>query len=162
MEQETDGSDCLKKTADGKALAYYQVSNPLCVPLTVKCKVEVRAYFRELVGGEEATIELKPHQRLTRELPFTIIPDSRRYSMEVKIAAVNPPPLGWPATDTIDFFQGVRQSVPWPDAFNNEFRRSLSLSQPVPGVRQEMSLNGEWESALTLCPRSRRFPLPPI
>ena len=159
MEQETDGADCLKKTADGKALVFYQVSNPLAMPLLVKCKVEVRAYFRELVGGEETTIALQPHQRVTRELPFTIIADSRRYSMEVKVAAVNPPPLPWPATDTIDFFKGVRQSVPWPDALNNEFRRSLALSQPVPGVRQQMSLNGEWESALT--PLPAQPPVPP-
>jgi hypothetical protein len=160
MEQETEGSDCFKKTADGKALAYYQVSNPLGVPLTVKCKAEVRAYFRELVGSEEITIELKPHERQTRELPFTIIPDSRRYSMEVKVGAVNPPSLGWPTADTIDFFKGIRQSVPWPDAFNNEFRRSVSFSLPVPGARQVMSFNGQWESALTLLPTQPPVPAP--
>jgi hypothetical protein len=159
MEEETDMADCLQTTAAGQALAYYQVSNPLRVPLAVKCKVEVRAYFRELVGGEETTLQLPPHQQITHELPFTIIADSRRYTVEVKIAAVNPPALGWPAVDTIDFFRGIRQSVPWPDAFNNEFRRALSLSQPVPGARQQMSLNGTWQGALTTV--STQPPMPP-
>ena len=160
MEQQTTGADCLKKSADGRALAFYQVANPLNVPLTVKCKVEARAYFRELVGSEETTLELKPHEQLTRELPFTIIPESRRYTIEVKVSAVNPPSLGWPAADTIDFFKGIRQSVPWPDAFNNEFRRSLALTQPVPGARQEMSFNGDWESALTAVPNQPVVPAP--
>ena len=160
MEQQTTGADCLKKSADGKALAYYQVTNPLNVPLMVKCKAEARAYFRELVGSEETTLELKPHQQVTRELPFTIIPDSRRYTIEVKVSAVNPPTLGWPAADTIDFFKGIRQSVPWPDAFNNEFRRSLALTQPVPGARQEMSFNGDWQSALTTVPNQPPVPAP--
>ena len=65
----------------------------------------------------------------------------------MKFGAVNPPPLSWPAADTIDFFKGIRQSVPWPDAFHNEFRRSLGFAQPVPGERQIASLNGQWESA---------------
>ncbi len=160
MEQQTTGADCLKKAADGQALAFYQVANPLNVPLTVKCKVEARAYFRELVGSEEITLELKPHEQVRRELPFKIIPDSRRYTVEIKVSAVNPPALGWPAADTIDFFKGFRQSVPWPDAFNNEFRRSLALTQPVPGARQEMSFNGDWESALTTVPNQPPVPAP--
>ena len=52
-----------------QGLAYYQVANPLPVPLTVKCRTEVRAYFRELVGSELMTIELKPHERITRNCP---------------------------------------------------------------------------------------------
>ena len=74
MEQETDSADCLQKTAGGKALAYYWLANPLPVPVTVKCTAEVRAYFRELVGFETILLELKPHERITRELPFTSHP----------------------------------------------------------------------------------------
>lgn len=160
MDLETDLPDSLKRSADGKALAYYKVANPLPVPLTVKCTAEVKAYYRELVGGEETTLSLKPHERVMREVPFTIIPDSRRYSMEVKINAVAPPSPGWPAADTVDFFQGVRQSVPWPDLFNNEFRRSIAFGQPLPGVRQRISLNGPWERALTPLPTAPPVPAP--
>ena len=160
MDLETDAPDSLKKTADGKALAYYKVANPLAVPLVVKCRVEIKAYFRELVGSEETTLTLAPHERLTREVPFTIIPDSRRYSMNVQVRAVDPPALGWPAADTISFFPGVRQSVPWPDPFKNEFRRSISFRQPLPGVRQSVSLNGPWEIAFTPLPTQPPVPAP--
>ncbi len=160
MEQETDSADCLQKTAGGKALAYYWLANPLPVPVTVKCTAEVRSYFRELVGFETILLDLKPHERITRELPFELIPDSRRYTVQVKFGAVNPPSLSWPAADTIDFFKGIRQSVPWPDAFHNEFRRSLGFAQPVPGERQIASLNGQWESALTPVPTAAPVPAP--
>ena len=160
MDLETDAPDSLKKTADGKALAFYKVANPLSVPLTVKCRVEIRAYFRELVGGEETTLRLAPHERVTREVPFAIIPDSRRYSMDVQVSAVDPPALGWPAADTISFFPGVRQSVPWPDPFKNEFRRCISFRQPLPGVRQSVSLDGPWEIAFTTLPTQPPVPAP--
>ena len=77
----------------------------------------------------------------------------------MKVSTIDPPLLGWPSADTIDFFKGVRQSVPWTDAFNNEFRRSLGFTQPVPGVRQSASLNGEWEYSLT--PVTTAAPMPP-
>ncbi|MCY3018172.1 MAG: hypothetical protein NTW87_03955 [Planctomycetota bacterium] len=157
---ETDSPDCLQTNAEGKALAHYKISNPLPMPLTVKCRAEVKAYFRELAGSEDATIELKPHERATREVPFTIVPDSRRYSMEVKVSAVHPPSLGWPQADTIEFFKGVRQSVPWPDTFSNYFWRAVSFGQPLPGVRQSISLNGRWESAFTALPTALPFPAP--
>ena len=160
MDMETDSPDSLKKTADGKALAYYQVANTLAVPLTVKCKVEIRAYYRETVGAAEVMLELNPHQRVTVDLPFTILPDSPRYSMNMTVEAVNPPTLDWPATDTIDFFPGVRQSVPWPDAFHNEFRRGMSFRERSPNVRQEISLNGMWESAFTPVPTAPPVPPP--
>lgn len=160
MEMEIDSPDCFKKAADGRALAYYQVANTLPVPLTVKCKVEVRAYFREIVGTEETTVTLNPHERVTRELPFTILPDSARYTMEIKVNAVSPPKLDWPPTDTIDFFEGVRQSVSWPDPFNSEFHRSICFAQPVAGIRREISLNGQWEGAFTAIPTALPVPVP--
>jgi len=159
MESQLDSPDCLEKTADGKALAYYQVANTLPVPLTVKCSVEVRSYFREIVGAEETILEVQPHERVTRELPFTLLQDSARYTMEVKVSAVNPPQLDWPVADTIDFFKGVRQSVPWPDPFNNEFRRSICFAQPAAGIRQKIALNDQWESAFTAIPTA--LPVPP-
>ena len=160
MDNECDSPDSLKKAPDGKALAYYWVANPLTVPLSVKCKAEIRAYYREIVGSEETTLTLKPHERITREVPFTLLADSRRYSMNVTVEAVDPPALDWPKADTIDFFKGVRQSVPWHDPFRNEFRRCMSFRQPVPGVRQDMSLNGKWESAFTPVPTAPPVPPP--
>jgi hypothetical protein len=160
MDNECDSPDSLKKTADGKALAYYWVANPLTVPLTVKCKAEIRAYYREIVGSQEVTVELMPHQRVTMDVPFTLPADSRRYSMNVNVEAVDPPALDRPKVDTIDFFKGVRQSVPWHDPFSNEFRRCMSFRQPVAGVRQDISLSGKWESAFTPVPTAPPFPPP--
>lgn len=160
MDLETESPDSLKKTADGQALAFYKVANPLSVPLVVKARVEIKAYFRELVGSQETTFELAPHQRVTREVPFTLLADSRRYSMDVQVSAVDPPALGWPTADTISFFPGVRQSVPWPDPFQNEFRRCISFRRPLPGVRQSVSLNGPWESAFTPLPTQPPVPAP--
>ena len=159
MDNETESPDSLKKAPDGKALAYYWADNPLPVPLTVKCKVEIRAYYRELVGSEETTLTMKPHERITREVPFTLLADSRRYSMNVTVEAVDPPAMDWPKVDTIEFFKGVRQSVPWHDAFRNEMRRCMSFRQPVQGVRQDISLNGKWETAFTSVPTAP--PVPP-
>ena len=97
---------------------------------------------------------------MKKNLPFTIIPDSKRYTVDVKVAAVDPPPLGWPAADTIDFFKGVRQSVPWPDAFHNEYWRAIEIVNVLPGVRQDVSLDGKWESALTTVPTAPPVPAP--
>ena len=78
----------------------------------------------------------------------------------MKVGAVNPPPLDWPAADTIDFFKGVRQSVPWPDAFHNEYWRAIEFVRTLPGVRQDVSLDGKWDSALTTVPTSPPIPPP--
>ena len=146
MDNECDSPESLRKSPDGRAIAYYWVANPLPVPLTVKCKAEIRAYFREVVGSEEITLTLKPHERIWHDVLFTMLPDSKRYSMNVSVEAVDPPALDWPKADTIELLKGVRQSVPWHDPFRNEFRRCMSFRPPVEGVRQDVSLNGKWQS----------------
>ncbi len=160
MDNECDSPDSLRKSPDGRAIAYYWVANPLPVPLTVKCKAEIRAYFREVVGSEEITLTLKPHERIWHDVLFTLLPDSKRYSMNVSVEAVDPPALDWPKADTIELLKGVRQSVPWHDPFRNEFRRCMSFRAPVEGVRQDVSLNGKWQSAFTPIPTALPFPPP--
>jgi hypothetical protein len=149
----------LKRAADGtRALATCRISNPLPVPLTVEYTAEVKAYFREPVGEDRATVALQPHERITREIPFTVIPDSRRYTIECRARAVRPPALGWPAADTIAFFPGVRQSLPWPDPFTAKDQRSVEFGGPLPGPRVCFSLGGAWQSAFTT---SLSPPVPP-
>lgn len=145
----TDSMDNLKKTDDGKAIAQCLIANPLPVPLTVEFRAEVKAYFREITGSDQATLTLQPHERVTRDIPFTIVPDSRRYTLEATAKAVKPPTLDWPAADTISFFPGVRQCIPWPDPFTARYGKGLRISGVLPGERQNISLNGEWQSAFT-------------
>lgn len=150
--QEVDLPGDLRKAADGRALAQCRIANPLPVPLTVEYRAEIKAYFRELVGEDRATLALQPHERITREIPFTLIPDSRRYTIEAHARAINPPSvqsLRWPAADTISFFPGVRQSLPWPDPFTAKDERSLQFAGALPGERRTFSLNGTWQSAFT-------------
>jgi hypothetical protein len=140
----------LPKAPDGThALATCRIANPLAVPLTVEFTAQVRAYFRELVGEDKAILSLKPHERITRQIPYTIIPDSRRYTIEAHARALKPPALGWPATDTISFFPGVRQSLPWPDPFTARDERALQITGPLPGERARFALDGVWKSAFT-------------
>jgi hypothetical protein len=149
----------LKRAPDGaRALATCRISNPLPVPLTVEYTADVNAYFREPVGEDRATLTLQPHERITREIPFSVIPDSRRYTIACRARAVRPPALGWPAADTVDFFRGVRQSLPWPDPFTAKDQRSVEFAGPLPGPRVCFSLDGAWQSAFTT---SLSPPVPP-
>lgn len=140
----------LPKAPDGaRALATCRISNPLSVPLTVAYSAQIRAYFRELVGEDRVTLTLQAHQRVTRQIPFSIVPDSRRYTLEAQARAVSPPELGWPEADTVSFFPGVRQSLPWPDPFTARDERSAEFSGALPGERMRFSLNGTWQTAFT-------------
>ena len=139
-----------RKAADGtRALATCRINNPLPVPLTVVYSAEIKSYFRERVGEDRATLTLQPHQRLTREIPFTILPDSRRYTIEAHARAVQPPDLGWPPTDTILFFPGVKQDLPWPNPMVAKEERSVEFSGALPGERSVFSLDGTWQVATT-------------
>ena len=139
----------LPRAADGKrAMATCKIANPLPVPLTVAYSAQVKAYYREVVGEDRATFTLQPHERITRQVAFTTLPDSQRYSMEAHVRAI-PPPLGWPAADTISFFDGVRQSMPWPDPFTAKDERSLQITGALPGERSRTSLNGTWKTAFS-------------
>lgn len=157
--EELDLPGNLKKEPAGtRAMATCRITNPLPVPLTVEYSAEIRAYFRELVGEDRATLTLRPHERLTREIPFRVIPDSRRYTLAAKARAVHPPDLGWPAADTIHFFPGVSQYLPWPDPFTAKEERAIEFTGPLPGPRTRFSLNGPWQVATTT---SLSPPVPP-
>jgi len=148
--EDLPGPADLKKAADGaRALATCRTSNPLPVPLTVAYTAEVKAYFRQRVGEDRATLTLQPHQCLTREIPFTVIPDSRRYTIEAHTHAVRPPELGWPPADTIRFFPGVTQELPWPNPLEAKEERSVEFFGALPGPRTSFSLSGTWQAATT-------------
>lgn len=150
--QSTDLPSSLLMTADDKrAVAQCLINNPL--PLTVKAQFDctIKSYFRKTVGELHETLTLQPHQQLRREIPFEVIADSRRYTIDAHISAIDPPSpqaaLGWPATDTITFFPGVRQNLPWPDPFTARDMRGIHFTQPLPSPRTQVVLEGPWQSA---------------
>ena len=142
----------LLMTADGsRAVAQCLINNPL--PLTVKAQFDcvIKSYFRKTVGELHETLTLQPHQQLRREIPFQVIADSRRYTIDAHIGAIDPPTpqaaLGWPAADTVNFFPGVRQNLPWPDPFTARDMRGIRFTQPLPSPRTTLDLDGPWQSA---------------
>ena len=150
--QSTDLPTSLLMTADGKrGIAQCLVNNPL--PLTVKAQFDctIKSYFRKTVGEFHETLTLQPHQQIRREIPFEVIADSRRYTIDAHISAIDPPnpqaALGWPAADTLNFFPGVRQNLPWPDPFTARDMRGIRFTQPLPSPRTEVVLDGLWQSA---------------
>jgi hypothetical protein len=148
----------LRKAADGKAIARCRIANPLGVPLKIDYTADVRAYCREIVGSDKATVVIQPHSRITREISFSLIPDSARYTIDCRAKALNPPGLGWPEADTISYFPGYRQSVPWRDPFSAWDGRALAFSEALPGARSRFALDGAWEAAFTT---SLEPPMPP-
>lgn len=147
------GPDDLMKAADGtQAVAQCIIGNPLSVPVTVEYEAQIKEYFRETVGQDRATLTLQPHESVRREVPFALVPDCRHYTMEASVKAVNPPPLAGPSFDTINYFPGVRQSLPWTDPFTARDERALHFDGALPGERNAVVLNfadGKWASAFT-------------
>ena len=142
----------LLKTADGqKAVAQCLINNPLPLTIEVEFTCEIKSYFRKTVGQVRETLTLGPHQQVRREIPFEIIPDSRRYSIDARVCATHAmdpqSALGWPPADTISFFPGLRQSLPWPDPFAARDMRGLQFTQPLPALRSRRTLDGDWQSA---------------
>ncbi len=148
QQQAKSAADFLHDSS-GKAVATCQIANPLGVPLTIDYQCTIRTHFLKPVGQDAEKITLQPHQRVTRKITFDTIADEGAYSMHATLRAVNPPDLGWPEADTISYFPGVRQSVPWPDPFNNKYHRRVYLTDPVQGDRKTCILNGEWDIAYT-------------
>jgi hypothetical protein len=151
--QKTDLPENLRRTPDGtRAVAQCRINNPLPVPLTVTYEALIRAYGREVVGTDRATLTLQPHQAVTREIAFTVIPDSRRYTIDAAVRAIKPPALadlGWPAAEPLILLPGLRQNLPWVDPFNAIEQRSLRFTGVLPGERVTFSLDGTWQSAFT-------------
>jgi hypothetical protein len=148
-EQETGVPGQIEKGADGRPLVRVRLSNPLPVPVTVDYQCEVLSYYRKRVGGETERLTLQPHTAINRQVPFDIVADEPAYSADVKIAAVKPPKLDWPEGDRIAFFDGLRQSVAWPNPWKHSFLRRVVFTRPIESPRQIMELNGEWDMAYT-------------
>ena len=148
-QQQAKSADDFLRDPRGKAVAVCQVSNPLSVPLTIDYQCTIRSHFLKVVGQDTEKLTLQPHERVTRKISFETIADEPAYSMHATLKAVNPPDLGWPEADTISYFPGSRQSVSWPDPFNNSYHRRLFFIDPVKGDRKNCVLNGEWELAYT-------------
>jgi hypothetical protein len=148
-QQQAKSADDFLRDPSGKALAICQVANPLPVPLTIDYQCTIRSHYLKVVAQDSEKLTLQPHQRVTRKIAFETIADEPAYSMQATLKAVNPPDLGWPEADTISYFPGLRQSVPWPDPFNNKYHRRVFFTDPVQGDRKNCILNGEWELAYT-------------
>lgn len=152
--QTTDLPSSLRMSADGKrAVAQCLINNPLPLTVQVEFTCVIKSYFRKTVGELRETITLEPHQQLRREIPFDVIADSSRYTIDAQIAAVNPPnvqaTLGWPALDTANLFPGLRQNLPWPDPFVARDMRGLRFLSALPGERSEFALDGPWDASWT-------------
>jgi hypothetical protein len=151
--QYTDGPGDLGRDDKGRGIALCVLANPLPVPLTVDYHCAVKGYFLQTLGQDTERITLQAHQRITRRVAFDITPDDTSYSIKATIHAVNPPDfqktLGWPRGDEVAFFPGLRQQIPWADAFNYWVGQRLAFFKPVPGLREVTSLGGQWQSAFT-------------
>jgi hypothetical protein len=145
--------------------------NPLPVALTVSCETTIRAYGREVVGTDRATLTLEPHQAITRPIAFTVIPDSPRYTIDASARVVDPSllrdgfagqavlaKLGWPAAEPLTLLPGLRQHLPWADPFAAIDQRALRFTGALPGERRKVSLGDSWKSAFTT---ALKPPMPP-
>jgi hypothetical protein len=149
QQQQTRSPEDFLRDPSGKAVAACQIANPLPVPLAIEYRCVIRSHYLKTVGQDSATLTLQPHECVTRKVLFETLPDEPAYFLHTTVKAVNPPELGWPEADTASYFPGLRQSVPWPDAFNNKYHRRVFFNDPVKGARQTCVLNGTWEIAYT-------------
>jgi hypothetical protein len=139
----------LLRDEQGRAVAECVLSNPLPKPVTVDYECTVRGYYRQMAGQDRARVTLQPHERVIRRIPFATTPDDPGYSIAATFRAVNPPALGWPETDTVALFPGLRQSLPWPEPFSGHHERRVYFRDPVADARCRMLLDGRWEMAYT-------------
>lgn len=149
LEQSAASPDDLLRNPEGNPVVRCRLLNPLPVEVTINYEAVIKGYYRQVAGRDSAKITLPPHSAITRQVPFALNADDPSYSIEVTGEAINPPNLGWPEVDTVSFFPGVRQSVPWLDPFSFRERRRMYFATSPPGERQRICLNGDWELALT-------------
>jgi hypothetical protein len=55
--------------------------------------------------------------------------------------------LGWPEFDSISFFPGYRQMVPWHDPTVSSQAKRVFFKQPLNTERRTLSINGMWQRA---------------
>ena len=58
-----------------------------------------------------------------------------------------PRALGWPEFDSISFFPGYRQMVPWHDPTTSSQAKRVFFKQPLNTERRTLSINGTWQRA---------------
>ena len=138
---------------DGKPVAQCRIANPLPVALEVQYGAVIKDHYQRVAGKDSARLTLAPHEAVVREVPFEAFPDAPAYSMTATARAVNAKAaraaLGWSEGETVAFFPGYRQTVPWLDPFTAKLHCRVDFSQPVQDIRQIYRLNGRWEMALT-------------
>jgi len=149
QEQVLESPDDFLRGADGRAVARCTLANPLPVAVEVDYACTVRGYYRQIAGQDSTRLILAPHAAVTREILFETTPDDPAYSITVSVKAVNPPALGWPPYDELSFFPGYRQLMPWNTPYETAEHRRVVFKHQGSGERLRISLNGEWEMALT-------------
>jgi hypothetical protein len=149
QQQLTKSPDDFPRDSGGNPYGLCRLANPLPVPVTVDYQCVVRSHYLKVAGQDSGKITLQPHERITRKVAFDVLADEPAYSMHATIRAVNPPDLGWPEADTIEFFPGLRQSIPWPDAFNHAYHRRVYFLDPAKSTHQVWLLSGRWDMGYT-------------
>ena len=149
QQQLTKSPDDFLRDSNGKAVALCRIANPLPVPLTVDYQCVIRSHYLKVVGQDSGKITLQPHERITRKVAFDILADEPAYSMHAALHADNPPNLGWPESDTVELFPGLRQSIAWPDAFNHSYHRRVYFLDPAKSAHQTCLLSGQWAMGYT-------------
>ena len=134
---------------EGKAIAQCLLGNPLPVEITVDYECVIKGYYGQVAGQDKQRLTLPAHTRLTREVQFDLTADDKSYGALATVKAVSTPDLGWPEADTVEYFPGYRQSVPWPDAFNYKDTRRLFFTEWAVDTRAFRSLDGAWDVAMT-------------
>lgn len=150
MEQVADSAADFLAGADGKPVAYCLLSNPLPVAVTVDFDCTIKGYWGQVAGDDAKKITLQPHERLVRKIPFTLTDDDTAYSIKATVKGDGPAAtaaLGWPDTDSISFFPGYRQMVPWHDPTTSSQAKRVIFKQPLNTERRTLSINGTWQRA---------------
>ncbi|MBT3287282.1 MAG: hypothetical protein HN380_08040, partial [Victivallales bacterium] len=138
---------------DGTPVAQCRIANPLPVPLEVQYEAVIKDHYQRVAGNDRARLTLAPHGAVVREIRFEAFADAPAYSITATAKAVNAEEartaLGWPEGETVAFFPGYRQTIPWLNPFEAKLHCRVDFSQPVEDIRQIYRLNGRWEMALT-------------
>lgn len=152
QEQVCETAADFARDENGKAYAICRLANPLPVPVTVTYECVIKGHWGQIAGSEKMDITLQPHERITRKIFFEITEDDHAYSIKATIKPTDSSQnlieqLGWPAMDTISFFPGYRQSVPWHHPATCKHALRITFKQPLKLERRTLSLNGAWERA---------------
>ncbi len=158
IEQAAPSLEALRDGSGKVHLSAY-VSNPLPVPVTVDYRCVVKSFYGDTAAKDVERLTVAPHDQIERKLSFDWKEGDLTYFADITLVGVNPPDLsasregsglGWPKHETLEFFPGHRQVLPWPDPFNARVVRRITIASPCGGPRQAHWLDGnDWEMAYT-------------